>query len=59
MEPKAGPISCLERRLTTSTPKIASFDHLAWFMPSNQRVPVEKHSTYYGKLVYEMENQNV
>ena len=44
---QAGPISCLERHLTTSTPNIAAFDHLAHYRPSNQRGsmkgPTKKH----------------
>ena len=34
---QAGPISRLERHLTTSTPNIAAFDHLAHYRSSNQR----------------------
>ena len=35
--PKGVPSSRLERHLPTSTPNIASFDHLAHYRPSNQR----------------------
>ena len=42
MAPKRVPSSRLERHLQTSTPNIASFDHLAHYRSSNQRGSMKK-----------------